>query len=51
MTSLFDPIRMGDLSLKNRIAMAPLTRNRASKGTDAANDLIASYYVQRASAG
>ena len=51
MTTLFDPIQVGDLHLKNRIAMAPLTRNRASSGTDAANDLIAQYYVQRASAG
>ena len=31
--------------------MAPLTRNRATKGTDAPNDLNATYYEQRASAG
>lgn len=49
--SLFSPFRLGDLELKNRIVMAPLTRNRATKGTDAPNDLNAEYYRQRASAG
>jgi N-ethylmaleimide reductase len=29
MPTLFDPVRAGDLSLANRIVMAPLTRNRA----------------------
>jgi N-ethylmaleimide reductase len=29
MKNLFDPVRAGDLSLANRIVMAPLTRNRA----------------------
>jgi 2,4-dienoyl-CoA reductase-like NADH-dependent reductase (Old Yellow Enzyme family) len=29
MTSLFDPLRVGDLDLPNRIFMAPLTRSRA----------------------
>ena len=29
MTTLFDPFRLGDLTLPNRIVMAPLTRNRA----------------------
>lgn len=28
--SLFDPIMIGDLSLRNRIAMAPMTRTRAT---------------------
>ena len=32
MTTLFDPIQMGKLSLPNRIIMAPLTRCRASAG-------------------
>ena len=27
--SLFDPVQLGELALANRIAMAPLTRNRA----------------------
>jgi 2,4-dienoyl-CoA reductase-like NADH-dependent reductase (Old Yellow Enzyme family) len=50
MTSLFDPIKVGDLQLPNRIIMAPLTRCRASEGR-VPNELMAEYYVQRASAG
>ena len=50
MTTLFDPIQMGELSLPNRIIMAPLTRCRASEGR-VPNALMAEYYVQRASAG
>lgn len=50
MTSLFDPIRMGDLALANRIVMAPLTRCRAGAGR-VPNALMRDYYVQRASAG
>ncbi len=49
--SLFEPFRLGDLVLPNRIVMAPLTRNRATHGSDAANDLTAQYYAQRATAG
>lgn len=49
MTTLFDPVRLGDLTLANRIVMAPLTRNRAT-GT-LPNALMAEYYRQRASAG
>lgn len=49
--ALFQPFRLGDLTLPNRIVMAPLTRNRATKGTDAPNALNARYYAQRASAG
>jgi len=48
---LFTPIRIGDIELKNRVVMAPLTRNRASRGTDAPNDLNVEYYRQRAGAG
>ncbi|MGQ3353713.1 MAG: alkene reductase [Phreatobacter sp.] len=48
---LFQPFTLGDLTLPNRIVMAPLTRNRATPGTDAANALTAAYYRQRASAG
>ena len=48
---LFQPFTLGDLVLPNRIVMAPLTRNRASPGTDAANTLTATYYRQRATAG
>jgi N-ethylmaleimide reductase len=49
MTTLFDPIRIGDIPLANRIVMAPLTRNRAPGQLP--NALMASYYRQRASAG
>ena len=49
MTSLFDPIRFGDIALANRMVMAPLTRNRAPGQLP--NDLMRDYYTQRASAG
>ncbi|MCI5144670.1 MAG: alkene reductase, partial [Candidatus Electrothrix sp. AR3] len=50
MASLFDPIQMGSKKLKNRVVMAPMTRGRA--GTErVANELMAEYYFQRASAG
>jgi 2,4-dienoyl-CoA reductase-like NADH-dependent reductase (Old Yellow Enzyme family) len=49
MSSLFDPIQVGTLTLRNRIAMAPMTRARNPDGV--ANDLTALYYSQRASAG
>jgi len=49
MTSLFDPIQAGDLHLANRIAMAPLTRNRSPEAIPPA--ITATYYAQRASAG
>jgi len=50
MTTLFDPIQVGDLLLPNRIVMAPLTRCRAGAGR-VPTDLMAEYYSQRASAG
>ena len=48
--SLFEPIKIGDIELPNRIVMAPLTRCRASAGR-VPNVLMAEYYAQRASAG
>ncbi|MGR8981468.1 MAG: alkene reductase [Gammaproteobacteria bacterium] len=50
MKSLFDPLKVGDIELPNRIVMAPLTRCRASAGR-VPNALMAEYYTQRASAG
>ena len=50
MTTLFDAIQVGALSLRNRIVMAPLTRCRSSEGR-VPNKLMAEYYHQRASAG
>ncbi|MES2260184.1 MAG: alkene reductase [Pseudomonadota bacterium] len=51
MANLFDSIKIGDLTLNNRIIMAPLTRSRAIGGERVPNALMAEYYVQRASAG
>ncbi len=51
MTTIFDPITVGDLELPNRVIMAPLTRARAIGGGRVPNALMAQYYVQRASAG
>lgn len=48
--TLFDPYTIGDLNLKNRVAMAPMTRGRAGE-TRVPNELMAEYYFQRASAG
>lgn len=50
-TNLFTPFDLQGLSLPNRIVMAPLTRSRATPGTDAPNALNATYYQQRATAG
>ena len=50
-SALFSPIRVGAIEAKNRVFMAPLTRCRATPGTDAPNAMIAEYYGQRASAG
>lgn len=49
--TLFSPIKIGDLTLPNRIIMAPLTRSRAIGGARVPNALMTEYYVQRASAG
>lgn len=48
--SLFDPYRLGDITLANRIVMAPLTRNRAVEGL-VPSPLAPTYYGQRATAG
>ena len=50
MADLFDPVNLGVVSLRNRIVMAPLTRSRAAPGR-VPNDLMRTYYCQRASAG
>lgn len=50
MNPLFQPIDIGPLHLPNRIAMAPLTRARAGR-THLPNELMATYYAQRATAG
>ncbi|MGL6109051.1 MAG: alkene reductase [Rubrivivax sp.] len=50
MPSLFDPMRLGDIMLANRVVMAPLTRNRAGPG-QLPTALMVEYYTQRADAG
>lgn len=50
MASLFDPVQIGDISLANRIVMAPLTRSRAIDGL-LPGPMTVEYYRQRASAG
>ena len=47
---LFEPLQMGSLKLKNRIVLAPMTRGRAG-AERIPNELMAEYYLQRASAG
>lgn len=49
MPTLYDPIKLGDITLPNRLAMAPLTRNRSPKAVP--GPLGVTYYTQRASAG
>jgi N-ethylmaleimide reductase len=48
--TLFEQTTIGDLTLKNRIAMAPMTRGRAGDSR-IPNELMAEYYYQRSSAG
>lgn len=46
---LFSPFRLGDIELRNRLVMSPMTRSRAIGNVP--NDLMAEYYGQRAGAG
>ena len=47
---LFQPFRLHDLTLRNRIVLAPMTRGRAGANR-LPNRLMAEYYAQRSSAG
>ena len=47
---LFSPVKLGSIALKNRMIMAPLTRNRAGEG-GIPQAMNVTYYEQRASAG
>ncbi|WP_175073214.1 alkene reductase [Terribacillus sp. AE2B 122] len=50
MSKLFESVKIGNIELKNRLGMAPMTRSRAlPDGTT--SDLAAEYYGQRASVG
>lgn len=45
--TLFSPLKLGRLTLRNRIAMAPLTRQMA-KADGTPTDEMAAYYARRA---
>lgn len=49
MKLLFEPLKLGKITLKNRVVMAPMTRSRAIDNSP--NELMAQYYGARASAG
>lgn len=49
--SLFQPLTLGRHVLQNRIVLPPLTRSRSSQPGNIANELMATYYKQRAGAG
>ena len=49
--SLFQPLTMGALEARNRVFMAPLTRGRSTQPGSVPNEMMATYYRQRASAG
>jgi N-ethylmaleimide reductase len=48
---LFEPFKLGAITLPNRLVMAPLTRNRAVPPGMVPSPLAVDYYGQRASAG
>lgn len=47
----FTPVNLGLHTLKNRIVLPPLTRQRSTQPGNIANALMAEYYQQRAGAG
>jgi N-ethylmaleimide reductase len=49
--TLFTPVQIGEISLKHRVVMAPLTRSRAVQPGDVPGALMKEYYGQRASDG
>ncbi|MEM6354133.1 MAG: alkene reductase [Pseudomonadota bacterium] len=51
MEALFTPHQIGGITLRNRIALAPLTRCRASRPDYVPTALMADYYAQRAGGG
>jgi len=50
MSILFEPVRLGELRLANRIVMAPMTRSRADQQAVPGREMV-DYYRQRAGAG
>ncbi len=51
MATLFDFLQVGDLTLPNRLVMAPLTRMRSKQPGDIPQEINVKYYAQRSSAG
>ncbi|HEE4992852.1 TPA: alkene reductase, partial [Klebsiella pneumoniae] len=48
MSQLFTAVRIGRLTLPNRLVMAPMTRSRADDATGVPTELVTTYYAQRA---
>ncbi|MFD2035646.1 alkene reductase [Belliella marina] len=48
---LLEKLQIGDIELKNRVIMAPLTRSRANNDENSPFDIHTEYYRQRSSAG
>lgn len=48
---LFESTQLGPYTLRSRIVLPPLTRSRSTQPGDVPNDLMATYYRQRSSAG
>lgn len=46
-----DALKLGSLTLKNRVFLAALTRERCDVDTNVPSPLVAEYYAQRAGAG
>ncbi|MET0496470.1 MAG: alkene reductase, partial [Actinoplanes sp.] len=51
MSTAFDGIQLGRYRTRNRVVMAPMTRNRAYGPEASPTPLMATYYAQRAGAG
>ncbi|EIJ0969339.1 alkene reductase [Vibrio vulnificus] len=51
MSKLFEPTQLKQLDLQNRVVMAPMTRARTSQPGNIPNQMMATYYKQRATAG
>lgn len=49
--ALLTPYQLGNLTLNNRVVMAPMTRSRSNNEGNVATAMTAEYYAQRASAG
>eukprot|EP01134_Creolimax_fragrantissima_P007284 CFRG7284T1 len=50
-TKLFEPLQVGDILIKNRMVMAPLTRCRADPETRVPTEMMVQYYRERAAFG